>query len=81
MRAKTVGFAISDKDRELLDRLSDHYGNGNRSEFLRLAMKRMEHERIAQRFIETRKQINEELGGRVLTSEEVLEAIKVATAN
>jgi hypothetical protein len=81
MRAKTVGFAISEKDRELLDRLSEHYGNGNRSEFLRLAMKRMEHERIAQRFIETRKQINEELGGRVLTSEEVLEAIKAATAN
>lgn len=81
MRAKTVGFAISEKDRELLDSLADHYGNGNRSEFLRLAMKRMEHERIAQRFVETRKQISQELSGRVLTEEEVLEAVKAATAN
>lgn len=81
MRAKTVGFAISEKDRELLDRLSDHYGDGNRSEFLRLAMKRMEHDRIAQRFVETRRQIGQELSGRVLSEEEVLEAIKVATSN
>ena len=81
MRAKTVGFAISEKDRELLDRLTDHFGNGNRSEFLRLAMKRMEHERIAQRFIETKRDIRKELSGRVLSEAEVLEVIRVATDN
>lgn len=79
MRAKTVGFAISEKDRELLDRLSDHFGNGNRSEFLRLAMKRMEHERISQRFIETKREIKKELSGRVLSEAEVLEVIRVVT--
>lgn len=81
MRAKTIGFAISDKDRELLDRLTDHFGNGNRSEFLRLAMKRMEHERITQRFIETKREIKKELSGRVLSEAEVLEVIRTATEN
>ena len=81
MRAKTVGFAISERDRELLDRLTDHFGNGNRSEFLRLAMKRMEHERISQRFIETKREIRNELSGRVLSEAEVLEVIRAATDN
>jgi ribosomal protein L16/L10AE len=81
MRAKTVGFAISERDRELLDRLTDHFGNGNRSEFLRLAMKRMEHERISQRFIETKREIRKELSGRVLSEAEVLEVIRAATDN
>lgn len=73
MRAKTVGFAIADQDRELLERLTEHYGNGNRSEFLRLAMKRMEHDRIAERFRETRRMIRDELGGRELTEQEVVQ--------
>jgi ribosomal protein L16/L10AE len=81
MRAKTVGFAISEKDRELLDRLTDHFGNGNRSEFLRLAMKRMEHERISQRFIETKRELRKELSGRVLSEAEVLEVIRAVTDN
>lgn len=78
MRAKTVGFAISDKDKELLDRLADHYGNGNRSEFLRLAMKRMEHDRLAERFQQTREMVHNELEGRVFSEQEVLELCKQA---
>lgn len=79
MRAKTVGFAISDSDRELLERLVDHYGSGNRSEFLRVAMKRLEHERLAQRFVETKNQITKELGGKVLSDAEIDELIAKAT--
>jgi Arc/MetJ-type ribon-helix-helix transcriptional regulator len=41
MAAKTVGFAISSEDRAELDRLVDRFGGGNRSEFLRAAMKLM----------------------------------------
>ena len=81
MRAKAVVLTISEKDRELLDKLANHYSNGNRSEFLRLAMRRMERERIAQRFIETRAQIIEELGGKALSSDEVLAAIETANSN
>jgi len=80
MRAKTVGFAISDSDRELLERLVDHYGAGNRSEFLRVAMKRLEHERLAQRFVETKNQITKELGGKVLSDAEIDELIAQAIA-
>lgn len=80
MRAKTVGFAISDSDRELLERLVDHYGAGNRSEFLRVAMRRLEHERLAQRFVETKNQITKELGGKVLSDAEIDELIAQAIA-
>ena len=80
MRAKTVGFAISDSDRELLERLVDHYGAGNRSEFLRVAMKRLEHERLAQRFVETKNQITKELGGKVLSDAEIDQLIAQAIA-
>ena len=51
MRAKTVGFAIADEDRELLDRLVAKYGDGNRSEFLRKAMQMMAKVEFAERFI------------------------------
>lgn len=81
MRAKTVGFAISDKDRELLDRLADHYGNGNRSEFLRLAMKRMEHDRLAERFAETRRMIREEVAGRELSEDEAVQLCREVARN
>jgi metal-responsive CopG/Arc/MetJ family transcriptional regulator len=73
MKAKTVGFAMSDKDLELLDRLSDHYGNGNRSEFLRLAMKRMERDRIAASLRETRAAIAVALQGRQLSEQEAVD--------
>ena len=79
MRAKTVGFAIADSDRELLDRLVDHFGDGNRSEFLRVAMRRLEHERLAERFSETKQLIKKELGGKVLTDAEIDELIARAT--
>lgn len=79
MRAKTVGFAIADSDRELLDRLVDHFGAGNRSEFLRVAMRRLEHERLAERFSETKQLINKELGGKVLNDVEIDELIARAT--
>jgi len=44
MAAQTVGFAVADDDRPMLDRLVERYGHGNRSEFLRVAMKVMAHE-------------------------------------
>ncbi len=74
--SRTVGFAIADEDRELLDKLVEEYGNGNRSEFLRVAMKKMEHDRIARRFSETRKLALEELGGKVFSRAEVDALIK-----
>lgn len=76
MRAKTVGFAISDSDRSRLEALVDHYGQGNRSEFLRVAMKRLEHDMLANRLIELQKSVRAELGGRVFSEDEVLELVR-----
>lgn len=47
--AKTVGFSIADADVERLDHLVRKYGHGNRSEFLREAMRQMEAVDRAQR--------------------------------
>jgi Arc/MetJ-type ribon-helix-helix transcriptional regulator len=47
--ARTVGFAVADGDRPLLDRLVERYGHGNRSEFLRVAMRVMAAEERAER--------------------------------
>lgn len=52
MAAQTVGFAISDDDRERLDRLVEHFGGGNRSAYLRATLKVMESLRRAERLRE-----------------------------
>lgn len=75
MRAKTVGFAIADEDRELLEELVREFGAGNRSEFLRVAMRRMKHDLLAQRFRELQKDAHEKVSGRILSESEVLDLI------
>jgi Arc/MetJ-type ribon-helix-helix transcriptional regulator len=42
MNTKTVGFAIAEEDVARLERLTQKFGHGNRSAFLREAMKQME---------------------------------------
>jgi hypothetical protein len=42
MATKTVGFAIAEEDEPRLERLTQRFGQGNRSAFLREAMHQME---------------------------------------
>ncbi len=49
MASRTIGFAVDDADRARLDRLTRRFGNGNRSAFLREAMRQMEVVERAQR--------------------------------
>ena len=42
MGTKTIGFAVADEDTGRLERLTQKFGNGNRSAFLREAMRQME---------------------------------------
>lgn len=42
MGTKTIGFAVADEDAARLERLTKKFGNGNRSAFLREAMRQME---------------------------------------
>jgi Arc/MetJ-type ribon-helix-helix transcriptional regulator len=76
MTAKTVGFAISDEDREQLDLLVDHFGHGNRSEFLRVAMKRLRRDMWAENLQQLQAEAREQLGGRVVSREEVTALVK-----
>lgn len=76
MTAKSVGFAIADEDQPRLQALVEHFGNGNRSEFLRAAMKRMTHDLWAEKMRDLQSQAREELGGRVVSREEVTALVK-----
>jgi len=71
MAAQTVGFAIASEDRQQLDQLVEHFGGGNRSEFLRAAMKRMRHEMWAEKMRDIQAQGRADLGGRVVSPEEI----------
>jgi len=42
MATKTVGFAVDEADTARLERLTKKFGHGNRSAFLREAMRQME---------------------------------------
>jgi len=42
MSSKTIGFAVADEDQPRLQRLTEKFGHGNRSAFLREAMRQME---------------------------------------
>lgn len=74
MTAKTVGFAIGDDERALLDELVDHYGGGNRSEFLRVAIRRLARDRRGERLQALQQEAREQLG-RVVTPDEVRAAV------
>ena len=76
MRAKTVGFAILDTDRDRLETLVEHYGNGNRSEFLRVAMKRLEHEMVAERLVSLQSAVRAELAGKVYSEDEIVNLVR-----
>lgn len=76
MAAKTVGFAIADEDRDLLEELVKEYGGGNRSEFLRVAIRRMARDRMAQRLIDLQQRARKEMNGKVYTPEESAKLIK-----
>jgi hypothetical protein len=76
MAAKTVGFAVAEEDKALLEELVEYFAPGNRSEFLRLAMERMAREKFADRMIKLQAKVRAELGGRVLSEAEVAELVR-----
>lgn len=80
MAAKTVGFAIAEEDRALLEDLVEFYAAGNRSEFLRLAMKRMARDRFAKRLADLQGDVKRDLNGRVYTTEEIVQMCKAVNA-
>ena len=62
MPAETIGFAVQAEDRPELDRLVEHFGQGNRSKFLREAIKVMSIQERAERLRLIQTQMHQELG-------------------
>jgi metal-responsive CopG/Arc/MetJ family transcriptional regulator len=81
MAAKTVGIAVADELRPALDEVVEHYGHGNRSEFLRLAVRDYQARLRLERMHALREQASAERGGRRYTSDEVLALIRQTVAS
>ncbi|MCL2465322.1 MAG: ribbon-helix-helix domain-containing protein [Micrococcales bacterium] len=76
MSAKTVGIAVADDLRPALDEVVEHFGHGNRSEFLRLAVRDYQAKLRLERLHQVRERARTERGGRVYTSQEILGLIR-----
>jgi hypothetical protein len=48
MGTRTVGFAVSDEDRALLEELVEYFGEGNRSAYLRATLRVMSSVKLAE---------------------------------
>jgi len=48
MSTSTLGFAVADEDRAILDELVAYFGNGNRSAYLRATLKVMRSVKLAE---------------------------------
>ncbi len=74
----TIGFSIPKpkEDEARLQRLVQRFGQGNRSAFLRVAMKHMEVLDHAQRLDELSRYGAERLDGRGLSAQEIPELVK-----
>ena len=48
MSTSTLGFAVADEDRALLDELVAYFGNGNRSAYLRATLRVMRSVKLAE---------------------------------
>lgn len=73
MAAETIGFAVQPEDKPELERLVNKYGKGNRSEFLREAMRTMSARDRAERLDELGQSFGRtelERFGRALTTDE-----------
>ena len=80
MAAKTVGIAVDDELRPALDEVVTHFAHGNRSEFLRLAVRDFQARLRLQRLHALRDTARTERGGRVYTPEEVTALIESTLA-
>lgn len=76
MASITIGFSIPKEDEARLQRLVERFGQGNRSAFLRAAMKHMEVLERADRLDELSRYGAERLVARGLSVGEISELVK-----
>lgn len=76
MATKTVGFAIAEEDEARLERLTERFGHGNRSAFLREAMRQMEVIDRAQRLADLQAYGAERSAAAGLSADDALEIVR-----
>lgn len=76
MAARPISFAVEETDVPLLQELADAFGDGNRSEFLRVAMTEFKKKLRVQQMNDLHAEMLEERGGKVYTTEETLKLIE-----
>lgn len=76
MAAQTVGFAIDPELRPGLNEVVEHYGHGNRSEFLRVAVREFQSRMRLERLHALREEARQERRSRILSADEVMELIQ-----
>ena len=76
MATKTVGFAIAEEDEARLERLTERFGLGNRSAFLREAMRQMEVIDRAERLADLQAYGAERSAAEGLSADDALEVVR-----
>jgi Arc/MetJ-type ribon-helix-helix transcriptional regulator len=76
MGTRTIGFAVADEDAAKLERLTQKFGGGNRSAFLREAMRQMEVIDRAERLAALQAYGAERSAAAGLTPEDALEVVR-----
>lgn len=75
MASRPISFAVEESDLELLEKLAEAFGAGNRSEFLRVAMKDYQKKLRFREMEQLSVQATAERGGKVFSTEETLNLI------
>lgn len=78
MSTSTIGFSLTDEDKERLDRLAARLSGGNRSAYLRATLSVMESIERAHRLRELAVIAEERAAERGLTDDNLLDAITAA---
>jgi hypothetical protein len=76
MSTSTLGFAVADEDRPVLDELVQYFGNGNRSAYLRATLKIMRSVKLAEELRELQAYGQSTLAAQGLTIDEVAEVTR-----
>lgn len=76
MATKTIGFAVAEEDEARLARLTKRFGGGNRSAFLREAMRQMEVVDRAQRLAQLQSYGAERASKTGITHDDAIEVVR-----
>lgn len=78
--ARTVGIAVDEPLRRGLDEVVEHFANGNRSEFVRLAVRDYQARMRRDALEAIRREARTNMGGRTMTPDEIMALVKAETS-